>query len=45
MHYVQAENIGISLIPILTVTTEMWAVVYECGRHNLVRIEIRLNIF
>jgi hypothetical protein len=34
-----------SLIPILGVTTEIWAVVCECGGYNLVRIEIRLNIF
>jgi hypothetical protein len=39
MHYVhiifkeknQAKNIGTGLIPILTVTTEIWAVVCECG--------------
>jgi hypothetical protein len=28
-----------SLIPTLTVTTEIWAVVCECVGHNLVRIE------
>jgi hypothetical protein len=41
----QAENIGTSLIPMFTVTTEIWAVVCDSGGHNLVRIEIRLNIY